>query len=131
MLRIEGRRPNASGQMMTAACAPVAGWMNAASHVPSGVLISTVFSVTFWAETFVPAAASSPAGTVIPTNSRRVRSSLLLMYEFSSAVAMILPDPRSPIPSPSQRFHDVFGMIHRDDEAVPAGEIRVSDVDVR
>jgi hypothetical protein len=46
ILRIEGRRPNASGQKMTAGCAPVVGWMNAASQLPSGVSISTLVSVT-------------------------------------------------------------------------------------
>ena len=46
MSRIAGRRPNASGQISTPACAPVAGWMKTASHVPSGVLMSTFFSTT-------------------------------------------------------------------------------------
>src|ERR1044071_2487715 len=63
--------------MMTAACAPEAGWMNAASHVPSGVLMATVFSTTCcWAE--APAAAAAMPPTVAETKVRRVMSSLLI-----------------------------------------------------
>src|SRR5579864_2382470 len=49
--------------------------MNAASHMPSGVLISTFFSTTCCAATSEPAAAARPAATVIVTKSRRVSSS--------------------------------------------------------
>src|SRR4029453_1920821 len=79
MVRIEGRSPKASGQMITAGCAPVAGVMNAASHVPSGVLISTFVSVTCCcAARSVPAAAIMPAATVV-TKSRRVSSSFSMV----------------------------------------------------
>ena len=44
--------------------------MNAASHVPSGVLISTFVSVTCCADSSAPAAAARPAATVIDTKSR-------------------------------------------------------------
>src|SRR5687768_3830664 len=113
--------------------------MNAASHVPSGVLISTVFSPTpCCAEASVAAAAPSPA-TVNDTKSRRVMSSLLLIYE-SSAVrddnpGPLVPDPRSPIPDPrsgysSQRLDHLVRAIGGDDKPVPGREIRVPDVDV-
>ena len=42
MSRIAGRRPNASAQISTPGWEPVVGWMNAASQVPSGVLIVDV-----------------------------------------------------------------------------------------
>src|SRR5215467_3993601 len=75
MSRMEGRRPNASGQRRTPAKEPDLGWMNAASQVPSGILISTSFSTTS-----SPAAAAdsapavSPAATERATKSRRARS---------------------------------------------------------
>src|SRR5919202_3361888 len=78
MSRIDGRKPNASGQITTAGCAPLAGWMNAASHVPSGVLISTFVSVTCCAETSAPAAAANPAATVDFTKPLRVMSSFMI-----------------------------------------------------
>src|SRR5512138_3466489 len=75
MSRIEGRSPNASGQMRTAGCAPVAGWINAASQVPSAVLISTfVSTMRCCADASIPDAATMPAPTVNETNSRRVMS---------------------------------------------------------
>src|SRR3954464_1395053 len=75
MSRIDGRRPKASGQTITAGYAPVAGWMNAASQVPSGVLISTFSSTTGSpAADALPAAIASPAATDIVTKSRRERS---------------------------------------------------------
>src|SRR5882757_8219543 len=55
--------------------------MNAESHVPSGVLISTVFSTTCCALTSEPAAAASPAATVIVTKSRRVSSSFDIFFD--------------------------------------------------
>src|SRR5262245_14860372 len=79
MLRIDGRSPKASGQMITAGCAPLAGVMNAASQVPSGVLISTFVSVPCCcAPRSVPAAAIMPAATVV-TESRRVSSSFSMV----------------------------------------------------
>jgi hypothetical protein len=79
MSRIEGRSPNASGQMRTAGCAPAAGWMNAASHVPSGVLMVTLVSTTCCcAAASAPAAAAIPAATAIETKSRRVISSVFM-----------------------------------------------------
>src|SRR5215831_17818690 len=63
--------------MMTAACDPLAGWTNAASHVPSGVLISTSFSTTFSAAPAAPVAAARPAATERETKSRRERSSAM------------------------------------------------------
>src|SRR5262245_24767111 len=57
--------------MSTAGCAPLAGWMNAASHVPSGVFTCTSVSTTDSAADADPAATASPAATDIVTNSRR------------------------------------------------------------
>src|SRR5712692_8073299 len=64
--------------------------MNAASHVPSGVLISTFSSPTCCAVTSEPAAAARPAATVIVTKSRRVSSSfdmflVLSLYRSTSS----------------------------------------------
>jgi hypothetical protein len=74
MSRIAGRRPKASGQMMTAGCVPVVGWLNAASHVPSGVLISTIVSTTGIAAALGTPAATTPAASPIATKLRRDRS---------------------------------------------------------
>src|SRR3954471_5953508 len=76
MSRIDWRKPKASGQMMTAACAPVAGWMNAASQVPSGVLMSTFVSTTCCCASVVTVAANPAAA--MPTKLRRVISSLFM-----------------------------------------------------
>src|ERR1700719_1765362 len=46
LLRIDGRKPNASVQIKTPGYAPVFGWMKAASHVPSGVFTETLDSTT-------------------------------------------------------------------------------------
>jgi hypothetical protein len=43
---MEGRNPKASVQISTPGWAPVSGWMKAALQVPSGVSISTLFSIT-------------------------------------------------------------------------------------
>src|SRR4051812_9846988 len=51
--------------------------MNAASQVPSGVLMSTFVSTTCWASTVPVAAAVSPAAAM-PTNPRRVMLSLFM-----------------------------------------------------
>src|SRR4051812_21927885 len=88
MSRMDCRSPKASGQMMTAAWAPVAGWMNAASQVPSGVLMSTFFSTTCCCASVVTVAASPAAA--MPTKLRRVISSLLMLS--------LLPEPVSPEP---------------------------------
>src|SRR5437764_9674785 len=59
--------------------------MNAASQVPSVVLISTLVSATCCcAEALAPAAAAIPAPTVIVTKSRRVTSSLLIFVALQS-----------------------------------------------
>ncbi len=73
MSRIDGRRPNASAQIRTPGCLPVVGWMNAASHVPSGVFTMTLFSVTgkFAARADVVVAAATPAAIDSATKSRR------------------------------------------------------------
>src|SRR6185295_16844571 len=74
MSRIAGRRPAASGQTTTAGCFPVAGWKNAASQLPSAVLISTSRSLTATAATAGWAAAPRPVATESATKSRRERS---------------------------------------------------------
>ena len=73
MSRIAGRRPKASGQMMTAACLPVAGWKYAASQAPSGVLMVTFFSTT-GGPAGIAAAGSAVAATDKATKLRRRRS---------------------------------------------------------
>src|SRR4051812_21552923 len=66
--------------MITAGCEPSAGVMNAASHVPSSVVIRTFFStVDCWAARSPPAAAASPAAIVMATKSLRVTSSLCMV----------------------------------------------------
>ena len=79
MSRIAGRRPNASGQMMTAGCEPVAGWMKAASQVAVRRLDLTLVSTTDSAANPVLAATASPATTVV-TNSRRDGSQQGLVF---------------------------------------------------
>src|SRR5690242_15759532 len=75
MSRIAGRRPNASGQISTAGCAPVAGWMKAASQVPSAVLIVTSSVTTARpAADAVAAELPRPAATDKATKSRREKS---------------------------------------------------------
>ena len=72
--RIDGRSPNASGQMSTAGCAPVVGWMKAASHMPSGVVTVTFVSTTGTAAAAEPAASPSPAASDNVTKSLRETS---------------------------------------------------------
>src|SRR5262245_8826434 len=69
--------------------------MNAASHVPSGVLISTFVSVTCCcAARSLPAAATIPAATVV-TKSRRVSSSF--------SIVVVLPRREEYYPGPMRR----------------------------
>src|SRR5205809_621135 len=78
MSRIDGRNPNASAQIRTPGCLPVVGRMKDASHVPSGVLIVTLFSATgmFAARAErVAAVAATPAAIDSATKSRREKSS--------------------------------------------------------
>ena len=94
MSRIEGRRPNASGQISTPGWEPVFGWMNAASQVPSGVLISTLVSTTSRpAAAADSAVAARPAVTERATKSRRARSSgcvsFFLWFFWSSIMATL------------------------------------------
>jgi hypothetical protein len=84
---MEVRRPNASGQIITAGCDPLVGWMNAASQVPSGVVTETFDTSTGMsaAETsWSLAAAARPAASDSATKSRRDRSF------FSSAMTALL-----------------------------------------
>src|SRR5687767_12045953 len=91
MARIEARRPNASGQMMTAGCAPLVGCTNAASQVPSGVLMLTVVSVTATAAAAPePAARTTPVTMDLATKSRRERSSELFSDEFVASMRALL-----------------------------------------
>src|SRR3984957_4778262 len=75
MARIEGRKPNASGQINTPGWEPVFGRMNAASQVPSGVLISTSVSTTSRPMAAADwTVATRPAPTKRAAKSRRVMS---------------------------------------------------------
>src|SRR5688572_25863887 len=85
-----GRRPNASGQMMTAGCVPVVGWLNAASHVPSGVLISTIVSTTGTAAAAGMPAATTPAARPIATKSRRESSLSCCSGSYWSCVCCVM-----------------------------------------
>src|SRR5438552_12931585 len=72
---MDGRSPNASGQISTPGCVPVAGWMKAALQMPSGVLIETSLSTTGSAASAGTAPLAMPAATTVnATNSRRDRS---------------------------------------------------------
>src|SRR5678815_1426700 len=81
MSRMETRRPNASGQMITAGCAPVAGYTNAASQVPSGVWMVTSVSVT---GTPAPDAVVVAAATVATDSATKSRLEISLGGWFSS-----------------------------------------------
>src|SRR5579871_2814584 len=98
---MEGRNPKASGQMSTPAWAPFLGRMNAASQVPSGVLISTSVSTTASAPAAFPAAAVKPAVTDSATKSRRAISP-----EFSLMVFLLYL-------SLSDRRQSVGGRVNR------------------
>src|ERR1700683_126499 len=75
MSRIGGRRPKASVPITTPGWDPPVGWMNAASHTPSGVLISTSVSVTVMAaDAELAVEAARPAATDMAMKSRRERS---------------------------------------------------------
>src|SRR5215472_14831155 len=90
MSRIEGLRPAASGQTTTPGCVPVAGAKNAASQMPSAVLISTSRSLTASAATTGCAAAPRPVATESATKSRRERS----MEEAGVGVRSVIVAPR-------------------------------------
>src|ERR1700693_5146536 len=91
MSRIAGLKPNASGQISTPGYDPVDGWMNAASHVPSGVLIVTSVSTTGCAAANVePAAAASPPATDNAMKSRRERSGTALCSFSESCLSSIV-----------------------------------------
>ncbi len=72
MSRNVGLRPKMSGHMTTAGCLALpAGWNRAASHVPSGVLISTSVSTTSVPAALAAPEAASPAATDPAANPRR------------------------------------------------------------
>src|SRR5262245_60873561 len=84
--------------------------MNAASHVPSGVLISTLVSVTCCcAARSLPAAATIPAATVV-TKSRRVSSSFSIVIVLPAG--RYYPDaaraPASPVSLGALRDEDRY-----------------------
>src|ERR1700720_1173831 len=94
--------------------------MNAASQVPSGVLISTFFSTTCCAVTSEPAAAARPAATVIVTKSRRVSSScdmfLVLSFYRSTSDLLLLRAERQVVREERQHldldpFDDAIGVV--------------------
>src|ERR1700733_1680998 len=95
---MEGRKPKASGQIRTPGWEPPAGWMKAASQVPSGVLISTSVSTTDAAAEAEPATAKPAATDVI--NSRRGSplddSSFMFGSLGSCAIGFLLSDSVSP-----------------------------------
>src|SRR5512139_3410324 len=108
MSRIVGRNPAASGQTITLGYAPDAGWMNAASQVPSGVFTLTSASTTASvAASDGPVAATSPAATERAMNSRRDTSCL--------SVAIVLPPVGGPI-----------AIMARDSGRRPAAQKRLS-----
>src|SRR6202163_79988 len=90
MSRIAGRKPNASVQISTPGCEPGGGWMNAASHVPSGVLIVTSVSTTGCAGNAEPAAAARPAATDNAMKSRREGSATALCSFSESCLSSIV-----------------------------------------
>src|SRR5580765_7287626 len=78
--------------MITPGKEPVVGWMNAALHVPSGVLISTSFSVTGRsAADAAPVAATMPAAMPMATKSRRVTSAASSSFLISSLIGPPVP----------------------------------------
>ena len=94
MLRIAGRSPKASVQISTPGCEPVGGWKNAASHVPSGVLIVTSVSTTGGAAPNAePAAAARPAVTDNAMKSRRERSVPASSGFFESRLSSMAASP--------------------------------------
>src|SRR6202022_1067443 len=93
--RSAGRRPKASAQIRTAGCIPVGGRMDAASHVPSGVLTSTFVSTTGNSAADVPTvAAAIPAVRDIAPKARRDssldNSSCSSRSRFSSVIVFLL-----------------------------------------
>src|SRR5580765_6779727 len=78
--------------MITPGKEPVVGWMNAALHVPSGVLISTSFSVTGRsAADAAPVAATMPAAMPMATKSRLVTSAASSSFLISSLIGPPVP----------------------------------------
>src|SRR5947207_10520002 len=91
MSRMAERKPNASAQINIPGCDPLGGWMNAASHVPSGILIVTSVSTTCCAAASVePAAAARPAATDNARKSRRERSAPSLCSFSESCLSSIV-----------------------------------------
>src|SRR4051812_14265707 len=97
MSRIETRRPKASGQMITAGCAPVAGYTNAASQVPSGVWMVTSVSVTG-----IPAPDAVVVAAVMPATDSATKSLLDIplaaraVIGASSAISRLLQQNPAP-----------------------------------
>src|SRR6185503_16633075 len=74
-----------SGHTTTAACAPLDGYTKYASQVPSGVLISTSFSVTACAFAACGSITARPTPAARPPKSRRVTRPAAIAFSRSSS----------------------------------------------